>query len=176
MMSRKEYRHKVGIVRAVAVFVVIGSMLVLAVCIYGIISVIFFPENWIASLFFDPLNALLFFVPIAVTMVCMTPWFVYRVVALKGNFKKEMTTYFSATEYSDYARVFSRMMQPPPVGTDGVPTYYVAFDLASGQRKSFTLDAMQYNALVEGEVGILSYKQNGEHLFYGQFSPQRAVH
>ena len=176
-MSRKEYLRKVWFVRVTAVLIVIGSTLVLAVCVYGIVSALFFPENWIATLFFnDPLYALIFFVPLAVGLPCVITWFAYRTLALKSNFMKEMTIYFNALEYSDYARVFSRMMQPPPVGTDGVPTYYVAFDLASGQRKSFTLDAMQYNALVEGEVGILSYKQNGEHLFYGQFSPQRAVH
>ena len=49
--------------------------------------------------------------------------------------------------------------------------YYVSFDFADGNRKNFTVDAMQFNALLEGETGMLTYKQNNENFYFEKFVP-----
>jgi len=76
-------------------------------------------------------------------------------------------TYYDAAEYKEHARVASKMISPL---AEHLSEFHIAFDFANGQRKSFTVDAQQYNTLFQGEVGVLIYKQNGEHLFFGQFT------
>ena len=79
----------------------------------------------------------------------------------------------NATTYQVTARVLSKASQ---VSGDAFSTgtgHFIAFELADRSRKSFAVDAMQNSLVVEGEVGLLTYKQNGEHLIYVDFQPSR---
>ena len=50
--------------------------------------------------------------------------------------------------------------------------YYVSFAFPTGIRQNFSVDIDTYNTLTEHDVGILTYKQYDEDLFFIDFEIQ----
>ena len=55
----------------------------------------------------------------------------------------------------------------------GVRTiYYISFSFPDGARKNFVVDVDTFNTLQENDIGMLTYKEYGKHLFFLDFEHQ----
>ena len=60
-----------------------------------------------------------------------------------------------------------------PNGADFTTNHYnIAFDLADGSRRVFKVNEKQWNMLLQGEQGILTYKEQGKHTYFIDFKKQ----
>ena len=49
---------------------------------------------------------------------------------------------------------------------------FISFELSDGNRRNFTVSIEQFNLISENDIGILSYKEQGDHLFLIDFQRQ----
>ncbi|MCL2378300.1 MAG: DUF2500 domain-containing protein [Defluviitaleaceae bacterium] len=174
MITQSEYKLKLRKAWAVLCFAIATCILIIAVAAYGINQAIHSPESWIISyFFFTPVAAIVVFTTAIISMTGGIIWLIIKGLLGTAEFKEKSNRYLKATEHRDYACAISKMVQQPVADSDDETTYYISFEFLDGQRKSFTVDALQYNVIFEGEMGLLTYKQNGEHLFFGDFRFQR---
>jgi len=137
--------------------------------VYGLL-LSFNPDSWLVLFYGSQILAIVIFGGASVAFLGGLIWGVSSVLTAASKVKIEAVTYYNATEHREHARVASKMISPLD---EHLTEFHIAIDFANGQRKSFTVNAQQYNAIFEDEVGMIIYKQNGAHLFYGQFYPQR---
>ena len=52
-------------------------------------------------------------------------------------------------------------------------SFLVSFEIEDKGRKNFSLDMARFNLLNENDVGILTYKEEGNTLFYIDFKVQQ---
>ena len=177
MITQAEYKSKRRKAWAIFYAAFLCGVAIVVVAFYGIIQATHTPEHWIVSAFFlSPSSAIFVFAVAGVTTFGCMVWGIIKMLTLMASFKKETDIYFNAVEHRDHAYVLSKMTQQSISDSDDdtiYTTYHVSFEFFDGQRKSFTLDISQYNAVFEGEMGLLTYKQNGNRLFYGNFHPQQ---
>jgi len=50
--------------------------------------------------------------------------------------------------------------------------YYVSFQFPDSSRKNFNVDLNTYSTIAENDVGMLTYKQNGDTVYFVSFQPQ----
>ena len=123
---------------------------------------------FINIMFGDLHFARLFLLILTIGLFGVLIWGTSYALKLIAQTEARENTYSNAQQVQSRAKVISKLMQAEELGS----VYYVTFDLADRTRKSFTVTAMQYNAVLEGEIGLLTYKENGMHLFFVNFQPQ----
>lgn len=75
-----------------------------------------------------------------------------------------------ATEYTVSARVVSKIAH----GINNLnSSFLVSFEIEDKGRKNFSLDMARFNLLNENDVGILTYKEEENTLFYIDFKVQQ---
>jgi len=149
-------------------FIVLAVFLMFA---YGTFLA-FDPDFWFVLFIESQSFAIIFLGGMSVASLCVLVWGMSGSLAKASEAKREAVNYYDAVERKGHARVASKMIHQLD---EELSEYHIAFDFAYGQRKSFTVNAQQYNTLFQGEVGVLIYKQNGEHLFFGQFTSHRQL-
>ena len=160
-------RFFLGVALLVAILGVIGI---------GIYQYFFSPDGWLiaflAIFFLGDANFALYLLIFLGIGVLIAGIFVlikgYRAISYA---KEEAAIFSRAVEYSEHVTVVSKLSQN---STEDAFTYLVSFDFQDGKRKSFAVDITQYSTLLEGEVGLLSYKENGDRLFFLSFQPSRS--
>ena len=70
------------------------------------------------------------------------------------------------------AKVISKISQVVGDRFSTGTIYHVSFDFPDGSRNSFSVNAVQYSVLVENEVGLLTYKQQEDYMFFVDFQRQ----
>jgi len=81
-------------------------------------------------------------------------------------------TFNSAIEKEAFVSVVSKATRAAG-NRFGINTmYYVSFAFPTGIRQNFSVDIDTYNTLTEHDVGILTYKQYDEDLFFIDFEIQ----
>jgi len=172
MITQTEYKRTRRKHQAQFCYVIFMCALLIGVFAIWLIQVLFFPEGFLASFASNIREVAIGILIISIIgAIGVTVWAVSASLAKMANYKEEAAIYFNAVEHKNHAYVMSKMIQPPSDTEDII--YHVTFDFFDGQRKSFTVDASQYNSLMEKEAGVLVYKQNGTHLFFGDFHPKR---
>ena len=77
----------------------------------------------------------------------------------------------NACEYNDTATVIAKTSQVYGNFFATETEYHISFEFSNKQRRSFSVEATQHNLIAEGETGLLTYKQFGEHFFFVSFQP-----
>ena len=68
-----------------------------------------------------------------------------------------------AIQYTERATVLSKTSQ--------IVVGLISFEFSNKGRKNFKVDINTFNLISEGEKGLLTYRKNGEHLFFVDFKP-----
>jgi len=136
--------------------------------IYGIIHTIAFPHGryvrWLGGGAGDSigLHGIVIFIVLCMGIPCL--------LATRTEFRK-VALYANAIARQDIATAITKASKVYG-SAHGVGTmYYLTFELPGRERKTFEVELMQYNIVIEGETGFLTYKQNGEHLYFLEFKP-----
>ena len=94
---------------------------------------------------------------VALTLIILLCYIPYLIIVRK-----------KASPVKTPAKVISKAMQ----NLRARAGYYVAFALPNGTRKNLKVTVEEYNTMVEGEVGILTYKKYKHHIWFESFRPQ----
>ena len=81
----------------------------------------------------------------------------------------------NAEEMSASVKVMSKTSEVSKELGRGLPIntfYYISFLFSDGSRKNFNVNINTYNTIMENDTGILTYKQNGNVLFFIDFQHQ----
>ena len=78
-----------------------------------------------------------------------------------------------AQETSEIAKVISKASKTDGSGAYVGSTFYVGFEISNGTRKNFKLNIRQYNSVMEGETGKLTYKEYKDALSFVDFKPHK---
>ena len=54
----------------------------------------------------------------------------------------------------------------------GASKHYIAFEFPDRTRKSFQVDIKNYNTILEGDTGLLYYKEQGDRVWFVEFQRQ----
>ena len=173
MITQAEYRSAIRRYRALFCYGIFVGVLFVGIPIVVLIHIFYFPDSLAATLSYNIRNvAIGIWVMTGVGALGISIRAIYGLLVKMAAYKREAAIYFNAIEHRIHAYVVSKMHQQS-IGADEEDKYHAAFDFFDGQRKSFIVNASQYNSLIEKETGLLIYKQNGMHLFFGDFHPQR---
>jgi len=72
-------------------------------------------------------------------------------------------------QYTTHAKVVSKTAQVEGIST----AYFISFEFSDGRRKNFSMGINSYNNLVEGDFGILTYKEDNKGHIYEGFQRAR---
>ena len=154
--------------RSLLVFMLIFTSLfgaVLLAIVYGIFHSVAFPDGrFVGSFSRGASGAVAFLIPLGVIVLglfCGGYYFVRRTVNI---LELENTA-----THQEIVRVVAKTSQLD--GSFFTTTYIVAFELPNKVRKAFDIDKTHYSTIVEGETGLLTYKQNSEQLHFVHFQP-----
>jgi len=80
-------------------------------------------------------------------------------------------TFRDATERQELVKTISKLTRG--IGNLSLTgsQHIIAFEFSDRTRKAFEVDTIQYSIIVEGDTGLLTYKQNGEHFYFVAFEP-----
>jgi len=80
------------------------------------------------------------------------------------------TTLKYAPELKEMVKAITKTTQALDSLTS-IATFVIAFEFPNNVRKIVEVDTNQYSIIAEGDVGILTYKQNKDNLFFVSFEP-----
>jgi len=86
--------------------------------------------------------------------------------------KKEIIaskTYKDATKHQAFVKVISKLTRGFGNLSLTGSQHLIAFEFSDKVRRTFEVDTMQYSIIIEGDAGLLTYKQNGEHFYFVAF-------
>jgi len=150
------------------------TLAIIALVVAGVLAYFSFqgfnPDSSVVSFYESQAIVIIMFGLFSIAFLGAAIWIIFYSKIKISDFDAEVVAYHDAVEYKEHARVASKVIQH----LEGKPSeFHVVFDFICGQRKSFTVKVQQCKILVEGDVGELIYKQNGEYLYFGQFTQQQ---
>jgi len=80
-------------------------------------------------------------------------------------------TYRDATEHQNIVKAISKFTRGFGNLSLSGSQHIIAFEFSDRTRKTFEVDTIQYSVIIEGDTGLLTYKQNGDHFYFVAFEP-----
>lgn len=94
---------------------------------------------------------------------------VWSIIWLKERTKTNKLNYKNASTFKIKAKVLSKSFS---VGGRYAHTFcFISFEFFDGTRKNFSTNINQYNTIIENEEGLLTYKENGNNIWFIDFQP-----
>ena len=152
----------------IAIFIYIA---VISLCSYASYFIVAHPTSSFSVNFGEGGNPTLFItlgVILLIVGAFLTPA-IFKYFAVKTYAKN---AFINATEFTTQARVSSKSFEVIGDRFSTSTICYISFDFLDGRRISFKVDSLQYNVLVENDIGLLKYKQQGDYYFFISFQRQ----
>ena len=78
----------------------------------------------------------------------------------------------NATEHQERAKVLAKTSKVTGTSSETVTEYFISFEFPeTNHRINFPVDDGAFALVIEGDVGLLRYKQHKEHFFFVDFCP-----
>lgn len=142
--------------------------LMLVAIVFMLFNAIVFPNGRIFSPIDERIEIIVVFTIVGLLILYSlrsTLRFARKKIIASDTFNNAVVNQAFVTVISKLARGFSGLAL-------GESQYLVAVEFPDRTRVSFDVDAMQYSVIVEGDTGLLTYKQNNEHFFFVNFQRQ----
>ena len=113
-------------------------------------------------------------VSVAVAFVLAALLFLVIAIVCFSQAKSDMSaakSRLNAIERQVTTRAISKTSEVSGTLYGMLTTHSVAFDFPCRTRRIFEVNSTQFGLIVEGEAGILTYKQDGERFFFVRFQP-----
>jgi len=139
--------------------------IILVVIVFVILHAIIFPYGRIAGTSDAVVAIVVMFILFGLYISYLLSW-TYRLA------KKEIiaaNTYRDATKHQAFAKVISKLTRGFGNLSLTGSQHLIAFEFSDKVRRTFEVDTMQYSIIIEGDAGLLTYKQNGEHFYFVAF-------
>jgi len=138
---------------------------ILIVAVYGVIHVIAFPNGGYAA-FFDSLSS-------AVSLhIALILWMIF-ICGVSLYYAREVVILASAFNNADERQEAVSVLSKD-TGRHlqwGKPKGNLLVEFQNKSRRNFVVEVTQLNLILEGDTGVLTYKQNKEYFFFIGFRP-----
>jgi uncharacterized membrane protein len=133
--------------------------------IFSFIFIMFFGVFGLASFFAGSWSVALGFSTLVVLLIVLLMFRLHRTHSANSAFALSHI-------FSSQAKVISKASQvlgnPYSTGTQ----YYISFEFQDETRKNFNVIVTQYNTIIEGDIGVLIYRQCETTSFFVDFQRQ----